>query len=323
MSAGASGPSEASPPSEGSGPSEASVASASRAGPAIGRRVAALALMGGLVAVSIGLVVSFGHDPARCSRGFEPNGARCCLPGQRVEHGRCAGPASACPEPLALAGGACVAPPGRVSFSGGALDDGSIDWEAAGRVRRGRVVVEPFALDAHEVTRARWAECVAAGACAPLPAAGEPSEPGEPVVGMNARDFERFCAFAQGRIPNASELAFAASGGAGRRYPWGATGAVCRRAAWGLSDGPCARGAVRPDLAGAHPDGASPEGVHDLAGNVAEWARADDGSSGYVSFGGSYRSSAASELRSWSVTPVDGDVRQAHRGGRCAYAPEP
>jgi hypothetical protein len=65
-----------------------------------------------------------------------------------------------------------------------------------------------------------------------------------------------------------------------------------------------------------HPDGATPEGVHDLAGNAEEWARSDDGN-GYVVRGGSVRSSAAADLRGWSSRPVDAGARSPVRGVRC------
>ena len=79
------------------------------------------------------------------------------------------------------------------------------------------------------------------------------------------------CAAHGGRLPTEDEWIVAAAGDKPRRYPWGDTGAVCRRAAWGLTRGPCANGATGPDTVGAHPDGATPLGIEDLAGNVAEW----------------------------------------------------
>src|SRR5688572_20178823 len=69
-------------------------------------------------------------------------------------------------------------------------------------------------------------------------------------------------------------------------------------AAFGLASGPCAEGGVSPELAGARLDGATPEGVSDLAGNVAEWTRERDGS--VRARGGSFRVRTAAELKGWS-----------------------
>src|SRR5580704_15949037 len=114
-----------------------------------------------------------------------------------------------------------------------------------------------------------------------------------------------------------------------RRYPWGDTGAVCRRGAWGLEAGPCASGADGPDTVGAHPDGDSPLGLHDLAGNVAEWVTghvAGDVVTGAaprpgsgIAKGGSWADALASELRIWARLEVDAESHDARVGLRCAY----
>ena len=91
---------------------------------------------------------------------------------------------------------------------------------------------------------------------------------------------------------------------------------VCRRAAFGLLAGPCAEGRRGPEIAGSRPDGATPEGLFDLTGNVAEWTRDRDGK--YLALGGSYRAKVAAELATWAVDPGDGAA--PHIGFRCAYA---
>jgi formylglycine-generating enzyme required for sulfatase activity len=84
-----------------------------------------------------------------------------------------------------------------------------------------------------------------------------------------------------------------------------------------LLRGPCAEhGAV--ELSGSRPDGASPDGVLDLAGNVAEWTR--EAAGGYSARGGSFRSTSAAELKSWATLP---DREKAlYIGFRCAYPPK-
>jgi formylglycine-generating enzyme required for sulfatase activity len=101
-----------------------------------------------------------------------------------------------------------------------------------------------------------------------------------------------------------------------RRFPWGATGLVCRRAAFGLVAGPCAESATMPELAGARPDGATPEGIADLAGNVAEWTRERDGS--VRARGGSFRANNAAELKGWSAVGRSGASDDI--GFRCVFA---
>jgi len=180
------------------------------------------------------------------------------------------------------------------------------------------VTVEPFFLDAYEATEARYAACVLASACAPLPLSGEP---GLAISSLTLEEASRFCVWAGGALPTPEELAFAAAGLSGRRYAWGDTGAVCRRAAWGLVRGPCGEGADGPEVSGSHPDGASPDGVFDLAGNVAEWAMARGGS--FVGFaearGGSFGDGAASALRSWNRREIQANERSREVGVRCAY----
>src|SRR6185312_3646616 len=173
--------------------------------------------------------------------------------------------------------------------------------------------VAPFDLDALEVTESRWSACATAGACPSLELSGEP---GRAVAGVTFDDASRFCAWAGGALPTRDQLAFAAAGRSGRRYAWGDTGAVCRRAAWGLVAGPCGWGARGPELAGSHPDGASPEGVLDLAGNVAEWANAADGSAEVR--GGSYADGAANALRAWQRRVIPPGPRSREIGFRCA-----
>jgi formylglycine-generating enzyme required for sulfatase activity len=216
----------------------------------------------------------------------------------------------------------CLVEPRVVRIEGGRLRMGPGDWEAQGVVVPYQVEVPPFGLDATEVSEARWTACAAAGACPPLPLSGEP---GRAVSGMTLDEAAGFCRWAGGSLPTRDQLAFAAAGRGGRRYAWGDTGAVCRRAAWGLSGGPCGWGASGPELVGSHPDGASPEGVLDLAGNVAEWAIGPDGASlppgGSLAEarGGSFADGAAAALRSWQRRSLPAGSRSAEVGFRCAH----
>jgi formylglycine-generating enzyme required for sulfatase activity len=86
--------------------------------------------------------------------------------------------------------------------------------------------------------------------------------------------------------------------------------------------GPCGFGSTGPELAGAHPDGASPEGAQDLAGNVAEWvaARPDDRSNPEgAARGGSFVTALATDLRTWQTRALPATTRSVEVGVRCAY----
>jgi formylglycine-generating enzyme required for sulfatase activity len=282
------------------------------------KQAAILGLVGvALVAGVIALARSRAEPPARCAAGMVALGPRCCGEGQRLDGGRCAGPPDRCASGMEVTPLGCVAPPRVVAIAGGRLRVGPGDWEAQGVVAPYEADVAPFRIDATEVTEARWAACVAAGACAAVPLSGEP---GRAASGMTFDEASAFCRWAGGALPSSDQLAFAAAGARGRRYAWGDTGAVCRRAAWGLVAGPCGWGAQGPELAGAHPDGASPEGALDLAGNVAEWAAGTDGAAEVR--GGSYADAAASALRSWQRRAVPKGTRSDEIGLRCAYRTE-
>ncbi len=216
-------------------------------------------------------------------------------------------------------GGVCRESPAPsahlVAIGASTLVIGPSDWEAEGRVAPRTLHTAPFAIDAYEAT----VEDVARAGVASL-AAGGGGDHGRAASGLTRDEAARFCASRGMRLPTEDEWIAAAAGSsdpAGRRYPWGDTGAVCRRAAFGLARGPCSRGGLGPDTVGAHPDGQTPEGLFDMAGNVAEWVTAADGALG-VARGGSWRSALAAELRVWSRLEIDPHAHDDRVGVRCA-----
>jgi hypothetical protein len=289
---------------------------ASRARPSwLTVRVASAFAAAAAIAIVVQLALLERAPPVRCPAGLVLFPARCCGAGQTLVAGHCDGRATSCGanqrfietegEPVG-----CVFDNDRVELRGGRLPAGAVDWQVASAANA--LEVAPFAIDRGEVTAARYAECVRAGDCTKVVSE---REPGLPVSGLSPEEAARFCAFAGGRLPSSAEWRFAASGAEGRRFPWGFTGLVCRRATFGLLNGPCGSEASGPDLVGARPDGATPDGIVDLSGNVAEWTLDPDGRA--RARGGSYRSRVAAELVTAAVEVAD--AHAMHVGFRCAY----
>jgi len=168
---------------------------------------------------------------------------------------------------------------------------------------RTRRWVEAFYIDKLEVSVAQWRawrrhlqEKEGARAlrrlCAP-PGAEDGSLPVVKVTWNEARDFAH--RYRNGRLPLASEFDRALRGSGLRTYPWGETSPGGRANLKGF--GPDGRVSV-----GSYPKGASPFGVLDLVGNVAEWS-GTKGPGGTakrsfqpLAFGGSFSDAPSPEL---------------------------
>ncbi len=150
-----------------------------------------------------------------------------------------------------------------------------------------KVYVSPFSIDRVEVTVAAWRACVQAGACSPAPLALADARflrPNLPITSVTWNEADAYCAWRGARLPSEAEWERAARGTDGRVWPWGN---VLKPNAFnhGRFTGPDDAGSdfvalIRPDASdgatflapvGAHMDGASPDGVLDMAGNVMEW----------------------------------------------------
>ena len=137
------------------------------------------------------------------------------------------------------------------------------------------VYLDAFWIDRIETTNRQYAACQSAGACPPpiqYSSASRPSYYYEvnlafadyPVIYVDWNAANAFCKWAQARLPTEAEWEKAARGTDGRLFPWGNSPANCD-----LANFISCFGDTSP--VGSYPEGASPYGVLDMAGNVWEW----------------------------------------------------
>jgi formylglycine-generating enzyme required for sulfatase activity len=181
----------------------------------------------------------------------------------------------------------------------------------AGEQPQHSVYLDAYWIDRTEVTNAQYRQCVEAGACEE-PGCWENNylnAPEQPVVCVSWYDARDYAAWVGGRLPTEAEWEKAARGTDGRIYPWGNNPPDCQKANYSGCAG-------NPLPVGSHPDGASPYGALDMAGNVWEWV-ADRYYEHYYRFESPFRNPQG---------PESGDDRVLRGGAldgqwsvRCAY----
>jgi len=131
-----------------------------------------------------------------------------------------------------------------------------------------------FGIDRTEVTVAAYRRCVTDGACTPSTISAEDERLAlrtHPVTGVTFAQAVRFCGFVGGRLPSEAEWERAARGGDGRTFPWGNHYNDRLATHGGIHTESTVDGYRYAAPVGSYPDGASPYGVLDLAGNAFEW----------------------------------------------------
>jgi formylglycine-generating enzyme required for sulfatase activity len=194
-----------------------------------------------------------------------------------------------------------------------------------------RIAVAAFGIDRVEVTNARYAACVDAGACSPPvgPAFADVTKADHPVSLVSWPQAAAYCRWVGKRLPTEAEWEKAARGADGRVWPWGSR-FEAERVNAGYTLGTAA--------VGSYAAGASPYGVLDMAGNVWEWTSslyrpypydAGDGREDPVAHGarvnrgGSWYYGAEYARTAYRATADHMYRRIADLGFRCARSPAP
>ena len=131
-----------------------------------------------------------------------------------------------------------------------------------------KISMSSYRIERTEVSNASYRTCVESKACDPAPYLDHDALgiDDHPVVGVSWEDATRYCSWIGRRLPTEAEWEYAARGSDVRKWPWSG-GFVAKRANSRSADDFHTMSAPVT----AYTEGASPFGVLNMAGNVAEW----------------------------------------------------
>jgi formylglycine-generating enzyme required for sulfatase activity len=153
---------------------------------------------------------------------------------------------------------------GMVYFEGGCFLMGSDDREEESPQHE--AYVSPFYMDLHPVTAGAY-RAFMDDTGFPRPKFWGHAEYGgsdQPVIGVTWQEAIAYAAWAGKSLPTEAQWEFAARGKESRKYPWGHQDIDNTRCNYGDF-------LHMPSMIGMHEEGATPDGLQDMGGNVAEW----------------------------------------------------
>lgn len=116
-------------------------------------------------------------------------------------------------------------------------------------------------------TRADWGDAAASQRASAFCNGPNPERRGHPINCVSRAEAQQFCGALGKRLPTGIEWEWASRGASPKRpFPWGVGAPTGLQLCWGhplRRDGTCVPGSLATDT--------TPQGVSDLAGNVAEW----------------------------------------------------
>ncbi|HZF53778.1 MAG TPA: SUMF1/EgtB/PvdO family nonheme iron enzyme [Polyangiaceae bacterium] len=256
-------------------------------------------IFGGLAAVVLGGVVVYamsggedkpspsGKPTASASAAVSPKPKPTAKPTASAT-ASAAATADAAPAPIVAPEDMIYVPPGAVKLG-------------EGDTAREVTLSKGFFIDRNEVTVHAYQACLARRMCSAADHVVIPAEASEvglenvspgkdfsdtwsrrcneprkaldhPVNCVDYSNAESYCRFRGRRLPTEAEWERAARGEGGRPFAWGAEEPDCGRACFDKNGVCLVRGeSVTTCTAGSHPNDATPDGLYDLSGNVAEW----------------------------------------------------
>ncbi|MHA7839604.1 MAG: SUMF1/EgtB/PvdO family nonheme iron enzyme, partial [bacterium] len=310
-----------------------------------GRLPAQVALAGGLVAAIFGLtrvpwdtLFASGGDPAPSESTVQTSTAE-VLAGTTGETGATGSTDAGEPSARGLIEVQLGSTPEEIDRAVSLCRQGGGVGEACDRSlfadeRLRTVLLAPFEIDRTEVTNAAFAEFVESTGhrttaeeqgyswditpcrrCSwrtPRPDRRAGDHPQDPVVHVSWTDANAYCEWDGGRLPTEDEWEYSARGEARRTYPWGDQWDAAR-----LREGDGTTIGLEP--VGSHPEGATPEGIQDLAGSVWEWtATSGRDGEGRVFKGGSWMDRIPAYFRSAAFSQDAASYSSIALGFRCA-----